>query len=54
MSVDEILNPEKIHLCPNPVNGSFQISGLTTTEKYKITNTSGIEIASGTISENQK
>ena len=55
LSVTEVeLSIKKIKLFPNPTTDFIQISGLTKTEKYSISNILGSEIKKGTMSNNEK
>ncbi|WP_298536858.1 T9SS type A sorting domain-containing protein [uncultured Algibacter sp.] len=53
-ATDAELSNKNIRLFPNPTTDFIQISGLTKTEKYSISNILGAKIKEGTLSENEK
>ncbi|WP_452230073.1 T9SS type A sorting domain-containing protein [Lacinutrix sp. MEBiC02404] len=53
-NTDFTISNINLKLFPNPSNQFIKISGLTNTEKYKIYNILGSEVANGNVSNNEK
>ncbi|TDD99466.1 T9SS type A sorting domain-containing protein [Flavobacterium cellulosilyticum] len=48
------ISTKNLSISPNPSNNYIQVSGIETSENYKMYSASGVEVFKGTISDNEK